>query len=91
MKPDMELTLSLYGAFRAYTNGQTMRLTVPSGTTVGELRALLERDLQCRHPGFNGNDLVSCSVFADERDILRDQAILADGTSIAVLPPICGG
>jgi len=91
MKPVMELTISLYGAFRAYADGRMMRLTVPIGTTVGELRTLLDRDLRARHPDFTDSNLMTCSVFADDQDILRDHAILADGTSIAVLPPICGG
>lgn len=91
MKPEMNLTISLYGAFRAYADDPTLRLTVPADTTVGELRALLDRDLHARHPEFAGSELMTRSVFADDRDILRDHAVLRDGAAIAVLPPICGG
>ncbi len=91
MSDTISLTMTLFGAFRPYTGGQALRLTAPAGATLAQVRDLLERELRSRFPSFADAELLAVSAFADERQILGDDTVLADGAAVAVLPPICGG
>lgn len=91
MSDTITLTMTLFGAFRRFTGNQPLRLVAPTGATLAQVRDLLELELQARHPSFVGGSLLAVSAFADEHRILADDTVVADGASVAVLPPICGG
>lgn len=91
MSDTISLTMTLFGAFRTYTGGQALRLSAPAGATLAQVRDLLEGELRRRFPSFADAELLAVSAFADERQILDDDTVLADGAAVAVLPPICGG
>lgn len=60
-------------------------LAVPDGTSAGQLRALLEK----AHPELGGA-LESCRVAINE-EFVQDATPLADGQTVAFIPPVSGG
>lgn len=60
-------------------------LTVAAGTSAGELRKLLEE----AHPKLAGA-LQSCRVAINE-EFVQDATPLADGQTVAFIPPVSGG
>ena len=79
-----EITLKIkpFGAFRKF--GDSIVLSVPSGSSIATIKTLLQTKL-------NDNILVSDSVLADNDAILRDDYILDSDTALSILPPVCGG
>ena len=79
-----EITLKIkpFGAFRTF--GDSIELSVPSGSSIATIKTLLQTKL-------NDNILVSDSVLADNDAILRDEDILDSDTALSILPPVCGG
>lgn len=91
MTNTLHLTLTLFGAFRQYTQGSSLSLDVPVGTTIVTLRPLLEQALRQRYPQFSNAGLINDSAVADANSILPEDTALTDGMTLAILPPVCGG
>ena len=79
------LTITPFGAFRAFA-GQPITLPLPKGASLREVREALKE-----HFGFDRMRLVDESAFADEKQVLREEAIFERDTELAILPPVCGG
>ena len=79
----IEITIKLFGAFRGRAPGDTLRVSVPAGTSVGELRQRLGESLPA--------ELVRRSALGDDSEILADTKVLELSMSLALLPPVCGG
>ncbi|MBI3555572.1 MAG: MoaD/ThiS family protein [Deltaproteobacteria bacterium] len=80
----MKIKVRLFGAFRNYGNGSLLEVELDPGATVAALREALR--VHVKEPR-----LLSDSAFADETAVLIDAQVLRDGTTVAVLPPVCGG
>jgi hypothetical protein len=68
-------------------------IEIPSGNdlSVAELRGILQKSLQERHPGFDAEAILDCAI-ADENEILPENARIRPGDrELAILPPVCGG
>jgi molybdopterin converting factor small subunit len=82
------VTIRLFGAFRDLAAQPEIAVEVPPGAKIADLRLALGRALG---GGERALSLLSVSAIADAREILDESAALADGASLAVLPPVCGG
>ncbi len=91
MPGSINVEVSLYGAFRHMAPGDTITLTVPSGATLGQIRAVLREEIARRYPAFSQMKLLDSSALADETAIRRNQEVLSRDTKLAIIPPISGG
>ncbi len=91
MQNSIKVEIGLFGAFRQFAGGAPFAFEVPQGTRLGEIRNALRTELVKRHPEFRQQKLMEVSVLADERSILRDDAVLLRDTTLAILPPVGGG
>jgi molybdopterin converting factor small subunit len=90
MNPQLNLSIKMFGAFRKYHPG-TLDVSVPEGSTVSEVKSAMVEALRRVHPGFADDDLVSKSVLADNQRILDADERMTAPSSLAILPPVCGG
>ena len=81
--------IRLFGALGRFGQQQKLLLDVGPDATVANLR----QALAARLAGAEGFDprLLDESVFADEHDILAENARPDPRANLAVLPPVCGG
>jgi molybdopterin converting factor small subunit len=91
MSGSITLTISLFGAFRPYGNGETITLEVPQGASVSEAKNHLKAALKKVRADFDKATLVDESALADDTQILADDMTLSGSTTLAILPPVCGG
>ena len=80
----MKIKIRLFGAFRKYSDTGELELEIPENSTVnelcGELRSLIPDE-----------GLISESAIADESRILEKTEKIKEGSTLAILPPVCGG
>ena len=79
---DITINIKLFGAFRKF--GESMNLSVPSGSSVVVIKTILQEKL-------DGDALVFDSVLANDNAILKDTDIIDCDTELSILPPVCGG
>jgi molybdopterin converting factor small subunit len=88
---NINITITMFGAFRAVGDGAPLLLQVPQATSVAALRGLIVAQLQKQYPGFTQHSLVAESAIADAQQILADDAQINADAELALLPPVCGG
>lgn len=82
----MQITIRMFGAFRAL--GSEQKLDLPPGSCLRDARS----DFASTLPADSDlAGLLEQSRFADEKSVLPESAILSDGQELAVLPPVSGG
>lgn len=86
----MDVEVKLFGAFRDCQSQPQLRLTLPDGATIADLRAALDAHGRAHWPAFKPA-LLARSAFASESCVLRDGEAVPAGVSMAVLPPVSGG
>jgi len=91
MSGSITLTISMFGAFRAFSGKEAFVIEVPHGATLAQVRLALKQELKQRNPEFGNDALVDESALADEKEILPESAIFTHDVSLAILPPVCGG
>lgn len=91
MSGSITLTISLFGAFRPHGNGEAITLEVPQGASVSEVKNHLKAALKKARPDFDKAALVDESALADDTQILAEDMTLSASTTLAILPPVCGG
>ena len=87
----MNITIQLFGATRDYANSDSIKLTVPNNATIADVRAHMADKLSKEYPRFNHDGLFDHSVFADETQVLTENAVIEDNATLTILPPVCGG
>ena len=90
MTQTIQIHVRLFGAFRKFHNAP-IKLTVPSGTSVSQIKSELGQSLQSLNPAFNDLELLAKSALADDHAVLSPDASLTADTQLAILPPVCGG
>lgn len=83
--------LRLFGAFRKYSEGQSITIEIPAKCSVSSLKESIALDMARRRPDLKENKLVFESALANEKEVLHDQDEIQTSCSLAILPPVCGG
>ena len=83
-----EVRVRLFGAFRSFGLGRELVATVPlDRATVADVRAALELHM----PDEAALSWLAASAFATDERVLAETDTVADGASLSILPPVCGG
>lgn len=91
MGNSIRVRVSPFGAFREFSEKEPFIVTVPSGSSITEVRTKLREELIRRFPKFSQQKLLDVSVFADEHSMLRNDHVLSCDTDLVIIPPISGG
>jgi molybdopterin converting factor small subunit len=86
----MKVKVKLFGAFRQYAQ-DVVELDVAEGASLTQLRGALALRLGELSGNFTDTGLLDESVFATDQHILGEATRLSAPTTLAVLPPVCGG
>jgi molybdopterin converting factor subunit 1 len=81
----MTVTVLLFARARELAGADTLRLEVPDGATVADLRQTLAE----RYPRLGG--LLERSALAVDREFAEDTDRLPRGAEVALIPPVSGG
>lgn len=81
----MEVRVRYFAAHKELAGLAEERVTVPDGTTVGELLEVV----MVSHPELEG--LRRDTVVSVNRGVGSSGTVLEDGDDVALLPPIAGG
>ncbi len=81
----MKVTILYFAHLPDRTGTREETRNVPDGVSAGQLRKLLESE----HPRLAGA-LESCRVAVNE-EFVQDETPLADGQTVAFIPPVSGG
>jgi len=80
----IQVHVQLFGAFRAH--GDRVALAIRKHGCIADVRAALLSRL-----GAERAQLLAQSRFANANTILAENAPVANGTALAILPPVSGG
>ncbi len=81
----MLLQVKLFAAAAQSAGTRSLEIAVPEASTVAQARAyLLEL-----HPQLTA--LAQVSLWANDSEVLDDDAVLRDGDVLAMIPPVSGG
>ncbi len=81
-----QVTISLYGAMRAYDTGAPMIMQISDGANRDELRSAITEFLQ-----ITDIELFASCALADENQIIGADYCVSGDLKISILPPVCGG
>lgn len=81
------IEIRLFGAFRQYHAGASLRLELPESATVAELRQAFGRQFD----DANARSLLKASAFATDEAVLDEDDTVPAGQNLSILPPVCGG
>lgn len=88
----IKLSIKFFGALRQYMENGELHLALPEKMNLSQLRELIIMTLRQQYQHFNDDHLLDHAVFANEVCILQENNfIIETDTTIAVLPPVCGG
>ncbi len=85
-----DITLGLYGACRDLHPEPALRLALPDGATVADLRRALPAHFSAASSA-KAHALISASAFATDQALLRDTDPLPEDGQLSILPPVSGG
>ncbi len=85
------LSIHLFGVFRSVSSGVPLCIEVPAGASMVQVRQALKSAFKQSHPDFEADALVDESALANEQEILPEEMVFRQDTSLAILPPVCGG
>lgn len=81
--------INFFGAFRKYGDGEM--LAIPAGSSVEDLKSLLEKHLAEKVPDFSDGQLIRDSAIACNDTVVGPHHKVQPGEVISILPPVCGG
>lgn len=88
----IKLSIKFFGALRQYIENGELNLILPEKMNLFQIRELIITTVRKQHSNFNHDYLFDSAVFANETTILQEKNYLVEtDTTIAVLPPVCGG
>lgn len=79
------VAVRLFARARELADAPEVRISLPTGATVAELR----KRLATQHPALAG--LVDRSAIAVDNELADDTVPIPPGAEIALLPPVSGG
>lgn len=80
----------MFGAFRKYYPG-TLEITVPFGSSAQCIKSAIGIAIHEANPTFCDDELISKSALANQQRVLNDDEQITEHSSLAILPPVCGG
>jgi molybdopterin converting factor small subunit len=83
------IKINFYGAFRKYGDHET--LSLPAGSSVGDLKDLLAKHLAGKIPGFPDSQLIRDSAIACDDAVVGPHYKVRQDERVSILPPVCGG
>lgn len=86
----INISVQLFGAFRR-VHPHPVELSVQKNTSIKAVKSALESALRELNPTFDDAELLSKSVLANNQTIYRDDDVIGESATIAILPPVCGG
>lgn len=86
----MAITVKLFGALRKFGETVTVDLDNHRELSIPEIRNLLEGRIETSEREAL-TSLLEVSAFADEGRILASDASIRNGSTVFLLPPVCGG
>jgi molybdopterin converting factor subunit 1 len=81
----MTLPVLLFAAARDLAGSDVVRVELPPGATVADLRSELARRFPALAP------LLAKSALAVNHDFAEDSRVLAAADEVAIIPPVSGG
>ncbi|GGA14906.1 MoaD/ThiS family protein [Dyella caseinilytica] len=86
----MKRRITLFGALRDADARGFIEIDVADGSTVAELRDVVQHYLREHAPGISPN-LIQRSAFASQDEILHNHRSVPENGELAILPPVSGG
>lgn len=90
MSAENHISIRLFGVFRKFHNSPVV-VPIAANTSVSAAKTALGHELKKLNPAFSDFELLEKSALADERRVLTPDEIVKAGSSLAILPPVCGG
>ncbi len=90
MNATITLSIKMFGAFRKYHPG-TMDIAVPAGSSVQAVKSAIAVALRLANPAFLDDELITKSALANHQRVFTEDDQIAESSSLAILPPVCGG
>lgn len=93
MSQEITVEVALFGAFRRYGNAP-VAVTVVAGSPAAEVKRQFGNTLAAGKDAATADAitaLLASSALADDRQVFTDDALIHQGGSFAILPPVCGG
>lgn len=86
-----EIEIKLFGAFRKYVPSGKICLQLEGPSTARTLKEQIQEKILAQSSNYKGQNLVFESALATESAILSEEDLVDDKSSLALLPPVCGG
>ncbi|HLB59065.1 MAG TPA: MoaD/ThiS family protein [Bdellovibrionota bacterium] len=91
MNDMIAIRLQLFGAIRHFFDHRELSIKLPINSRVSDLRSHLKAISQNHASHQKMQEVISSSVFADDRSVLKESDQINPKNSLAILPPVCGG
>ena len=91
MSAQLNVSIKLFGGLRNFFDGQEVIIPVKQAASVQEIKDKLLARIKSEHQNTSGIDIIHQSVLADDKRILDNHELITADTSLAILPPVCGG
>ena len=88
----MEIQIKLYGSSKILSKNETLLITIPENSNIGQLRNSLKKLISEKYSQNNLGNLSNSAAFFSEKDeVVNDNYKLKDKEFISIIPPIGGG
>lgn len=87
----MILSIDLFGALRSHSPSPVIEVEADLPIALPELRTRIAAALTALDPAFDPEGLFKVSAIATESAVLPRDAVLSEGTRLALIPPVSGG
>lgn len=81
----------LFGALRRFGTQGILEVEVPATCSAAQLRALIKERIAASGAGNVVGSLVDSAACSDGAVILTSEADVTSASTLALLPPVCGG
>ncbi len=88
---DININIELFGFLQDCSKEKTVLLTVPSGSTIADIKTELLNKFNDNSNKDRLKDLPNNCVLANEEEIFQDHIHITDDVDLVILPPVCGG
>lgn len=87
----IQVNIQMFGEFHHYLTKDIIHIEIPKNSPLSYVRQALAEEIQKTTPYVDLSSLINSSALANENEILKDSFNLKENTTLAILPPVCGG